>query len=740
MLTLQLKQVLTPQLKQVLKHRARTELVAATLLLCIGSSMLLTPGLSAQSRRTTAARDTAWNDIRADSLITRAILLRSTQLADSTLLSYHVTAHGFLAFLVQLGEGHIIPPKVVQSEELALSLSWWQPGRSAQQLIGRRDTTLLPAEVGYYRDRYAVVLDNLPDRIRLGDGYDVADVPHPLSLDAATRYEYRRGNGFQIGLAGRQITVDEVEFRPRDQSKPSAVGSVYLDHETGAVVRLSMTFTRAAILDKRIETLVVTLENSLVRDRYWLPRRQEVEVSRTSTWLDIPVRGVVRGHWEISGYDVNEKIPTATMGLPRWSSLSRAELRAYKFEGTVASVLPPEMRLAGDDDVAQARKMAEAAVRASALTQHRSSSAYGRGISDLARFSRTEGLAAGLGFSRHWGEAWQSTLRARYGFSDRAVKGRITLGRAPALGGPPTIEAFAEREYRDVTTPERSGIANSLHALFGSDFTTQVHMMAAGLQYRPSALSRFTVRVAAERDEPLSVKAKPLVRAFAPTLAAWNLQGARAELRGGGSFISVNNPLTRRLWSFSLAAGAYRGDSSNRDLAHRDSLGLSARDWSTRPAVARFLGEITFERAFTRERVLVLRTNGGVAFGKDLPPQWLVFAGGPYSAPGYAWSSLAGKAVVSQRVEVRQPFPAPAIPLGKYGRAPGRVVLAPYVQATALGGAENTISANKNGVYPSVGLGALLFFDLLRLDVARDLRHGRWSFGVDIDRGFWGIM
>ena len=123
----------------------------------------------------------AWRDAVADSLVRRAIDRRSVQLADSTLLSYTASAHGFLAFLAQLGEGVIIPPKVVQSEELQLSIAWWQPGRSAQRLVGRRDTTLLPADVGYYRDRYSVVLDNLPDRIRLGDGQDVRDVPHPLA-------------------------------------------------------------------------------------------------------------------------------------------------------------------------------------------------------------------------------------------------------------------------------------------------------------------------------------------------------------------------------------------------------------------------------------------------------------------------------------------------------------------------------------------------------------------------------
>ncbi|MEO7361125.1 MAG: hypothetical protein ABI120_12410, partial [Gemmatimonadaceae bacterium] len=121
-------------------------------LLLASTALLLPRKLSAQdsnSRKTSATANAVWKDAFADSLIARAILLRSTQLADSTLLSYHATAHGFLAFLAQFGEGYIIPPKVVQTEELALTLSWWQPGRSAQQLVGRRDTTLLPADVGY---------------------------------------------------------------------------------------------------------------------------------------------------------------------------------------------------------------------------------------------------------------------------------------------------------------------------------------------------------------------------------------------------------------------------------------------------------------------------------------------------------------------------------------------------------------------------------------------------------------
>jgi hypothetical protein len=236
--------------------------------LLAGVLAFVAPALAAEAQEAGAARSArvsggVWRDPAADSLVARAIALRGRQLADSTLLSYQADARGFLAFLAQLGEGVVIPPRVVQSEQLALRISWWQPGRSAQRLVGRRDTTLLPADVGYYRDRYGVVLDNLPDRIRLGDGQDVRDVAHPLGATAPRQYEYTMGSAVRIGLPGRDILVDEVKFRPRDGTLPGAIGSVYLDRETAAVVRLSMTFTRAAILDKRIETLVVTLENGL---------------------------------------------------------------------------------------------------------------------------------------------------------------------------------------------------------------------------------------------------------------------------------------------------------------------------------------------------------------------------------------------------------------------------------------------------------------------------------------------
>ena len=680
-------------------------------------------------------------DSTADSLVARATARRGLQLADSTLLSYRADAHGFLAFLGQLGEGVLIPPRVVQSEELALTISWWQPGQSAQQLVGRRDTTLLPADVGYYRDRYGVILDNLPDRIRLGDGQDVRDVPHPLAASARSLYEYQSGDQLTIRIPGREIVVDEVRFRPRDASQPAAIGSVYLDHASAAVVRISMMFTRAAIIDKRIETLFVTLENGLIRERYWLPRRQEVEVSRGSTWLDIPARGIVRGKWEVSNYEVNERVPDSTRALPRWSALSKEKLKAHQFEGRVVDNLPADIQMASSEDVVHAREQVAAAVRASMLTRPASAALTGRGVSDLVRFTRAEGLALGLGASHRWGDGIVLSGRGRYGFSDKEAKGQIAIGREPAFGRTPLAQLFVERDYRDLAPPERAGITNSgAAAFFGSDYTAQVDTRAVGVMLRRDPRDPWMLRVAYESEKPVRLVATAASGRFEPVLPAWSLKGVRAELNGSGGWVSGGASSVRGLWSVNTSLAAYDGHVKN--AGYRYPPDGSARSYAIEndPVVSRSFGMLNLEKTIAGDRPLVSQSRGGVALGTHLPPQWLMFAGGPLSAPGYDFQQFATRGFLSQRFEIRQPVRAPAVPLGKYGKAPGHITLAPFVQAIAVAAGTSDVTTPVSGVYPSVGVGALFFFDLVRVDVARGLRKGQWRFAIDIDRQFWGIL
>jgi len=108
----------------------------------------------------------------------------------------------------------------------------------------------------------------------------VQDVPHPLSAEGLAQYDYSIRDSLQIRLGPRVLDVYEVRVRPKDDRQPRAVGAVYIDRETGEVVRMAFSFTRAALKDEALEDVSVVLENGLIDGRFWLPRRQEIEIRR----------------------------------------------------------------------------------------------------------------------------------------------------------------------------------------------------------------------------------------------------------------------------------------------------------------------------------------------------------------------------------------------------------------------------------------------------------------------------
>src|SRR5262249_39054615 len=65
-----------------------------------------------------------WNDPRSLALVAGATQRRAEQLADTGLADYRATAHGYVTFLAQLGEGLRTPPKVIKADELALEVYW----------------------------------------------------------------------------------------------------------------------------------------------------------------------------------------------------------------------------------------------------------------------------------------------------------------------------------------------------------------------------------------------------------------------------------------------------------------------------------------------------------------------------------------------------------------------------------------------------------------------------------------
>jgi len=675
----------------------------------------------------TAAAAQTWNDARTRALVERATARRAAQLADTALVDYQAAAHGYLTFLAQVGEGFTEPPKIVKADELALEVYWRSPDLSKQRIVGRRDTLLLPTDINYHRDHLGIVQNNFPNIMRLGEGDEVRDVPHPLSSRGLEAYDYAISDSLRIQLPDRAIDVLEVRVRPKDDRVPAAVGAVYIDREQATVVRMAFSFTRAALIDKQLEDVSIVLENALIENRFWLPRRQEIEIRRTGSWLDYPARGIIRGRWEICCYQVNKGFNPAQFAGPEIVQAPRSELRAHVWKGKILDSLPPDVRAVTDEDVRRVQEEARSLVRASALARTRETALSARSFSEFARVNRVEGLAVGLGIGRRFGSGIFSRVTGRFGFADHEGKGDFVLGwQRPDASG---LQLRVFRSFDDAgDEPETSLIRNTIAAQeFGSDYTDPYDTRGGSLtiDLGNRAGGRWRLSGGYEWQDGLDVHATPATGRYEPTIAAWKLHGPRGS-------VSFERPT-------GLSFGGLEVRVSGEAHVARATLDVPGLDGEETSFGRGWLG-LQGERPVGSRRV-VFRTSVGGAVGPDLPPQEFVYLGGPTTAPGYEFHELVARFGVTQRIETRFAIPFPALPLGRYGNTGQAATLAPFAHTAYLARVESSTTGRRGaGWYPALGVGLLTVFDLLRFDVAKGLRDGRWAFSVDVIRDFWSIL
>ena len=687
-----------------------------------------------------------WNDPRVLTLVREATALRARQLADSGLVDYRATAHGYLTFLAQLGEGFREPPRVVKADELALEVYWRAPNLSKQRIMGRRDTTLLPTDIQYHRDHLGIVQNNFPAIIRLGDGDEVQDVPHPLSTPGLDEYDFALTDSLRIMLPGRSISVYEVKVRPKDDRQPRVIGAVYLDRDNAQVVRMALSFTRAAFLDRQLEDLFVVLENGIVGARFWLPRRQEIEIRRTATWLDYPARGIIRGRWEIGEYQLNNGLPAALFVGPEIvTAAPQVRARHVWPSARILDSLPPDIRAVTAEEIRRVQAEVRELVREQALRRTRGSALAARRVSDFVRFNRVEGLALGAGLSWQLGRGWGVVTRGRYGLEDYEPKGELELGWQNAAGA--AVRAFYAHDFADVSdVPERSGVVNSLAAQeLASDYSNPYESSRIGLGVAAMwAGARWSLDVTRESHEPLETHASPASGRFEPPIPAAALSAWRVSVRSD------------RATSLGWLGTEYRYRGEVRATSTDDGEPAPCGEagcvsmMTVRPALT-----LEIDRPFDGVR-LRSRTFAAAAIAEhEELAQELVFLGGPVSAPGYGFHELVGNRAASQTLELELPIPFPALSLGRFGRAPGSATLAPHVtgawvhavgadtpilRANAPVAATDALRPAATGFYPSFGVSLITAFDLLRFDLSRGLKPGRWVFSVDVSRAFWSIL
>jgi hypothetical protein len=680
------------------------------------SSFALRFGLLLGATAPAAAQQ--WDSQEAMTLVERAIARRSAALADTGLTDFSARAHGFVFFLGQLGEGMAEPPRLIKADQLELEVYWRAPNRSKQRIIGWRDRPYLPTDINYHRDHLGIVMNNFSDAIRLGEGDEVRDVPHPLAPDGPGLYEFALVDSLEIRLPDRAIQVYELRVRPRDFAGPRLVGSLYVDMTYGDLVRMTFNFTRAAYKDEQLEDISVAIENSLWNGRFWLPLRQEIEIRRRATWLDFPARGIIRGRWEIDSYRFNQGLgdDIFTRG-PDIVTVPPEQRARFPWSDSLAvavrDIASPQRLM----DFAAVRAQATAIARGHVLTRLRQTQPGAGSLSDLVHVNRVEGLALGLGLTRR--SADQANEVKLFAGTATATSLVTFAAKGSLRRGATTTQLALVRDVRDMgDAPVIARAVNSLAAQeFGADYGD--YYLATGAE-------------------------AGITQAL----------GGRTSLAAGIGYRHVDSLVTRYRW----ARGAFRrpnpgadhGDYSLLRVGLRRQAGSFAteRELSGRVEVEAATGVRRFVRGYgdlrwqipAAAQQFVVRVAGGAAT-RELPRHRAFMLGGRGTLLGEPFRSRAGRLMAWASAEWHVPAGFPEYPLGSFGGTGKSATLIPWLAAgwtgAAVAGHQAPVS---RGVDAAIGLGLSLLHDLLRVDAGLGLRSRDLRGAIEANRLFWDIL
>src|SRR5947208_15692035 len=452
----------------------------------------------------------AWNGDSALALARRAIERRAHAASDTALRDYKAQAHGFLFFLGQFGEGLTEPPRLVKADQLELEVYWKAPELSKQRIIGWRDRAELPTDINYHRDHLGIVQNNFGSAIRLGEGDEVRDVPHPLAPGGGgiDLYDFALGDTTTIVLPQRAVRVAALRVRPKSFNTAAIVGTLYVDLESAELVRMAFNFTPKSYLDAQLEDVSIVLDNALWEGRFWLPYRQEIEIRRRATWLDIPARGIIRGRWEIDGYVFNLGLASSWFAGDEITFLPKAERDSFPWPGPLSAAIQDLAEPVRQNDLQRVRAEVSRIAGRRALTGLKRQRLGARSLSELVHVNRVEGLAAGAGFVwRTPDDGFEVRGLGSYGFADRAGKGIVALTSMDGL------ELAGYRQVRDIgDAPVIAPLLNSIASQeFGDDYGDYYRATGVRLGMRRGIGARGEWHLAAahERIASLAVRAAP---------------------------------------------------------------------------------------------------------------------------------------------------------------------------------------------------------------------------------------
>src|SRR5438105_2405602 len=458
------------------------------------------------------------------------------------------------------------------------------------------------------------------------------------------------------------------------------------------------------------------------RDRAELPtdiyyHRDHLGIVQNNFGLDMPARGIIRARWEIDGYVFNVGLAASWFQGDEITFLPKAERDSFPWREPLAQAIHAVAEPVRQNDLERVRAEVEQIAGRRALTGLKAHRLGVRGLSDLVRANRVEGLTLGAGLVwRGGGERRELRLTGSYGFSDRRPKGSVT---ATDREGRRALEATVFREVRDVGD-ERviAPLLNSFSSQeFAADYGDYYRADGARLTYRHGSGVRGEWSAALGREwiRSLAVTAQPASGGFRPNPALGDVGLALVQLalRRRSEGFAV-----RRDVHYELVAEAGRTD------ARTGYLRLSGTGHLLLPAGA------------TR---LLVRAHGGAAT-RDLPAHRSFVLGGRGTLLGDDFRRWGGGRMALAHVEWRIPLPFPSLGLGPYARTPHQLTVAPYV---AAGWADRRVPgapwAATPGTRVTFGAG-LEWLGVFRFEAGVGAQTHRAGFAFDVTRDFWGIL
>lgn len=656
-----------------------------------------------------------WNDEQSESLMARARERRLAPQADTTLHNYSARAEGFVYFY--LDRNQTDERTLVKTDQIALELYWSQPDLTKQRIVGLRDQSQLPNRMHYHLDHLTVVQNGFGNMIRLGDGDEVRDVPHPAAPGSDAIYDFRVVDSLELRLPGAPapIRVYELNVRPKRNDRPALVGSVFLDRGSADIVRMTFTFTPVSYVDRRLDYIQISLDNGLWNGRYWLPNEQRLEIRRQIPELDFAAGAVIMGRMRITDYTFNDSLPRSLFAGSPVEALPPAVRENYPFERAILDDLE-EAGLASPPELEDLRARAAALLRARRLSGLPPFRFYLPSASSALRYNRSEGLFLGGGATYAPGTAWRVDGTLGYAFGAEHLAGGISARRGGSLGGELALSAYAN-DARDlgIALPVAPAF-NTLSAVFlGDDYLDPYYSSGARIGWRRGDAWQLGLSASAERHRTAT-----LAEATPPFDDSALFRAVRPIDEGDQYALAAR--LARPLPDGALLAWSMATDVAAGTLAGE--------------AFARLTTDLGLRlRSAGHTRSLELRGRAGVTTA-NTATQHLFLLGGVGTLPGHDYRAFGGRRFGLLEVEATQELMRPWVRLRALAAAgaAGGLAVDPE-RAWSSWDLQPT-----DGVKASAGAGVSLFWDILRVDYVRGLgSDGRWVVQLSASPAFADI-